>query len=279
MSHKSRRHLGLLLGVLLVPVTMASVLISADAAAASTLQWSVPPTLMAGQLWMIKSNDLASLGGVGSYEWIGCGLTTAPLTPDNYTPCQPGQVPIFTDYSKFQKAVLSHQLTEGDTVIFDNEVWKYTPAWEQAQQILYEQLAAQLAAENGITFINAPYGKSTKTIIAEDVGAAKYASVVEIQAQTLDRNPKEYGAFVRKAVAAIRAANPDVPILAGLATDAGGIPTSTNDMYREYESVKNDVQGFWLNADTWGSPHSHGCASQGCPVTARSFLKMIGVSG
>jgi hypothetical protein len=262
-----------------VLVTMTMVLISAGPATASTLQWSVPPTLMAGQLWMIKSNDLASIGGVGSYEWIGCGLTTAPLTPNNYTPCQPGQVPIYTDYSKFQKDVSSGLLSQGTTVIFDNEVWKYTPAWEQAHQIHYEQLAAQLAAENGITFINAPYGESTKTTIAEDVGAAKYASVVEIQAQTLDRNPKNYAAFVKKDVAAIRAATPDVTILAGLATDAGGIPTSANAMYQEYKSVKNIVQGFWLNADTWGPPHARGCASQGCPATARSFLKMIGVSG
>jgi len=279
MSHGSTRHLSLHTVVLLVLVAMAPLLISADPAAASELQWSVPPTLMAGQLWMIKSNDLASIGGVGSYEWIGCGLTTAPLTPNNYSPCQPGQVPIYTDFSKFEDAVSSHELTQGDTVIFDNEVWKYTPTWEQQQQIRYEQMAAQLALENGITVINTPYGKSTKTIIAEDVGAAKYASVVEIQAQTLDRSPKDYGAFVRKDVAAIRAENPDVTILAGLATDAGGIPTSTNDMYQEYKSVKNEVQGFWLNADTWGPPHSHGCASQGCPVIARNFLKMIGVSG
>jgi hypothetical protein len=279
MRYKLGRHLGVVMGLLLVLVTIAPVLVSADPAAASTLQWSVPPTLMAGQLWMIKSNDLAAISGVGSYEWIGCGLTTAPLSPDNYTPCQSGQVPIYTDYSTFQKDVSSHQLTQGDTVIFDNEVWKYTPAWEQAKQILYEQLAAELAAENGITFINAPYGKNAKTIIADDVGAAKYASVVEIQAQTLDRNPNEYGAFVRKDVSAIRAENPDITILAGLATDAGGIPTSTNDMYKEYESVKSVVQGFWLNADSWGPPHSHGCASQGCPDTALNFLKMIGVSG
>jgi hypothetical protein len=233
---------------------------------------------MAGQLWMIKSNDLAVLGGVGSYEWIGCGLTTAPLTASNYVPCKPGQVPIFTDYSEFQSAVSSGQLTKGDTVIFDNETWVYTPSREQRQQILYEQLAAQLAVKNGITFINTPYGASLETIIADDVGAAKYASVVEIQAQILDRNPRKYAAFVRKAVRAIRATNPSVPILAGLATDAGGRPISTKDMYNEYEKVKSYVQGFWLNANTWGI-HSRGCAPQGCPDTALSFLKMIGVSG
>jgi hypothetical protein len=258
---------------------MASMLSISDQASASTLQWSLPPTLMAGQLWMIKSNDFATVGGIGSYAWVGCGLTTAPLTPDDFAACQPGQVPIYTNYSTFKDDVASHHVTQGDTVIFDNEVWKYTPAWEQEHQILYEQLAAQLAVANGITFINAPFGKSAAITIADDVGAAKFASVVEIQAQTLDRDPKEYRAFVRKDVAAIRAANPNVTILAGLATDAGGKPTSTSDMYQEYKSVTNYVQGFWLNANTWSPSHAQGCASQGCPAIARAFLQMIGVSG
>ena len=279
MRHGRSRRLGLLAGVSLAFLIAAPMLTSSDQAAASTLQWSVPPTLMAGQLWMIKSNDLSAIGGVGSYAWVGCGLTTAPLTPSNDAACQPGQVPIYTNYSTFKNDVSSHLLTQGDTVIFDNEVWKYTPAWEQAHQVLYEQLAAQLAIANGITFINAPYGKSAKITIADDVGAAKYASVVEIQSQTLDRDPKEFQAFVKKDVTAIRAVSPTVTILAGLATDAGGIPTSTSDMYQEYKSVKGEVQGFWLNANTWGPPHAQGCAAQGCPAIARGFLQLIGVSG
>jgi len=93
-----------------------------------------------------------------------------PSYPDDFAACQPGQVPIYTNYSTFKDDVASHHVTQGDTVIFDNEVWKYTPAWEQEHQILYEQLAAQLAVANGITFINAPFGKSAAITIADDVG-------------------------------------------------------------------------------------------------------------
>jgi hypothetical protein len=252
---------------------------SATAPRATTSAPLLPPgaSVMAGKEWLIKSNDLAVLGGMGSYEWVGCGLTTAPLTPGNYSPCQPGQVPIYTSYSTFKADVLSHKLVSGDTVIFDNEVWKYTPTWEQRDQALYEQLAAQLAASNGITFINTPYAKTSAGMFADDVAAAKYASVVEIQAQTRDRNPAQYLSFVEEAVTSIRLVNPSIPILAGLATDAGGIPTTTANMLKEYNEVKNFVQGFWLNVNTWAPPHAKGCALKGCPQVARQFLEDIGV--
>ncbi len=122
-------------------------------------------------------------------------------------PLPSAQIPGPARLFEIAEDVSSGQISRGATVIFDNEVWKYTPAWEQAHQIHYEQLAAQLAAENGITFINAPYGESTKNDNCGRRGAAKYASVVQVQAQTLDRNPKNYAAFVKKDVAAIRRRN------------------------------------------------------------------------
>jgi hypothetical protein len=238
---------------------------------------AVPPgaTLMAGQEWMIKSNDLAVVGGTGAYEWVGCGLTTAPQTASNYTACTPGQVPIYTNYNTFVADVNSGALAPGSTVIFDNEAWKWTPTFEKKHQVFYEQAAAQLAAAHNIFFINTPYEKSLSGIIAADLGAAKYADAVEIQAQPLDRSPAAYKGFVLRAVAAIRKVNPDIPILAGLATDASGHPTGVRDMWAEYESVKSVVQGFWLNADTWPSPKGAGCAPQGCPLTAMAFLNRV----
>jgi hypothetical protein len=239
---------------------------------------SSPPTLMAGQEWMIKANDLAVIGGLGSYEWIGCGATTAPLTSSGYAPCQPGEDPIYTAYDTFRAAVEGGQVTSGETVIFDNEDWQYTPQWERRNQEKYEVLAALLAHQHGITFINSPSAKTYAQILQEDVAAARYASVVEIQAQANDKNPSSFEAHVLKTVAAIRKVNPTVPILAGLATDALGRPTTVRDMIAEYTGVKSYVQGFWLNANTWASPRGRGCAPEGCPQIARQFLHDIGVS-
>jgi hypothetical protein len=233
---------------------------------------------MAGQEWMIKDNDLTVLGGLGSYAWVGCGATTSPLTSSGYAPCQPGEDPIFTDYDTFQQAVEGGQVTSGETVIFDNEDWSYTPLWERKNQERYESLAAVLAMRHGITFIDTPSAKTYAQIVEEDAAAAKYSSVVVIQSQALDSNPLTFQASVVRAVAAIRKVNPTIPILAGLATDALGKPTTVQDMIDDYTDVKSDVQGFWLNANTWPPPKGRGCAAEGCPQIGRQFLNDIGVS-
>lgn len=239
---------------------------------------SSPPTLMAGQEWMIKGNDLTVLGGLGSYQWIGCGATTAPLTSSGYAPCQPGEDPIYTNYDTFQQAVEDGQVTSGETVIFDNEDWQYTPKWERQNQAKYEILAALLARQHAITLIDTPGAKTPFQILKEDVAAARYASVVEIQSQARDRDPSSFIAMVLKIVAAIRKVNPTIPILAGLATDALGKPTTVQKMIDEYTGVKAYVQGFWLNANTWASPRGRGCAPNGCPQIGRQFLHAIGIS-
>lgn len=77
-----------------------------------------PPIRMAGRLWLIKDNDLTVLGGIGQYQWIGCGLTTAPLAKINYSPCHPGQDPIYASYWKFAYAIRSGKLPAGSTAIF-----------------------------------------------------------------------------------------------------------------------------------------------------------------
>jgi hypothetical protein len=261
--------------VLLVMGTSGGVVLLGVVPAQAT---SAPPTLMAGQEWMIKDNDLAVLGGLGNYEWIGCGSTTAPLTSSGYAPCQPGDDPIYTDYDTFRDAVEDGQVISGETVIFDNEDWSYTPLWEKQNQEKYEVLAALLARQHDITLIDTPSAKTYAQIVEEDVAAARYASVVVIQSQALDSEPLTFQASVVRAVAAIRRVNPTVPILAGLATDALGKPTTAQDLMDDYADVKADVQGFWLNADTWLPPKGRGCAPAGCPQIGRQFLSDIGVS-
>ncbi len=249
--------------------------------------WASGPVLMAGQQWLIKDNDLAVIGGIGSYQWIGCGLTTAPLTPRNYTPCHPGQDRIYASWWRFRDAVRDGRQPAGSTAIFDNETWAYTPKIEQADQRKYERLAGRLARARGITLVMTPYAPTQAAMIADDVTAGRYASVVEIQSQSLigararpllDDVPA-FAAFVAADVAAIRKASPTVPILAGLATDAGGIPVTAAQMFDAYQAIRASVAGFWLNADTWARPRGRGCAPAGCPLVAAAFLADLGVTG
>lgn len=121
-----------------------------------------------------------------------------------------------------------------------------------------------------------PYAKSGTQLISEDVTAARYAPVVDIQGQCYTRSPKEYAAFVARDVRAIRKVSKKVIILAGIATDAGGIPVTVPEMLRSYRSVYAIVQGYWLNANTWAPPRGRGCAPKGCPAIGDGFLAKIG---
>jgi hypothetical protein len=94
------------------------------------------------------------------------------------------------------------------------------------------------------------------------VGAiAKVAGVVEIQAQSLERAPQTYRAFVRAAAAQARAANPHVTVLAGLSTNPPGPVVS---------SQQRGVAGFWLNVPGQG-PRCPACNAPR-PDLARQLL-------
>lgn len=233
---------------------------------------------MDGQVWLIKSNDLAVLNNMGTYKWVACGLGTGPPYASTTGPCKPGQDPTYADYWTFKDKVLNGTQAKGSTVIFDDEIWTWTPKLEQEHQLYYEKLAGQLAAKYDISMVMTPFAKSEAGKISDDVTAAQYAPVVDIQSQEYDNHPSEYKAFVLKDVAAMHKVNKNVTILAGLATDEGGTPSTANNILQSYDSVKSYVQGFWLNANQWAPPTGTGCAPVGCPAVGIQFLEDIGIS-
>jgi hypothetical protein len=121
------------------------------------------------------------------------------------------------------------------TILFDQEIWKWTPAREQAHPEYYIRAAAQLAHANGVFIIESVYEPTTAGEIAVEVAAAPYADVISIQSQKADQHPGRFTSYVSQSVAAIRAVSPTVPIMAGLATDAGGQPVTAAEMAREYD--------------------------------------------
>jgi len=163
-------------------------------------------------------------------------------------------------------------------ILFDQETWHSTPLREQQHPVRYLKLAGKLAEANGIEIIETPYARNWATSMAEDVAAARYSTVVGIQSQRFDRKPLSFREHANRAIAAVRAANPAVAIMVGLASDAGGKPVSARAMLREYIAVYPQVAGFWLNAPDWPSPRGRGCATRGCPQVVRAFLNQIGVT-
>jgi hypothetical protein len=243
------------------------------------------------KLWLIKVNDLAAIGDRYGHDfrWQACGLGTGGPFASTSGPCSPGQVPIYANFRTFRKAVRAGILKRGMTVLFDQETWPWTPAWEQADPARYLIEAGQIAQAHGITLIESVYATKASTEINLAVASARYASVVSIQSQRFDLDPPippaqgkagalgKFLRFVQDAVGAIRAHNKRVPILAGLATDGGGFPVTAADMTAEYNAAYPLVQGFWLNADQWPTGPAGGCETTGCGATGRAFLSRIGV--
>ncbi len=230
------------------------------------------------KLWLVKDNDLAAIGSRYGHDfrWIACGIGTAPPFASKNGPCEPGQARIYGDYWKFRKAVLDGKQANGTTVVFDQEHWRWTPLLEQQHPWLYEKLAGQLAREHHIFIIMTTSESTEAAEIADAAAAAPYASAVVVQSQYLDGRPRLFRDYVITAVGKIRRASKKVPILAGLASDAGGVPITAFDMTTEYRAVYGMVSGFWVNADQW--QRGVGCATTGCGQIVDQFLANIGVT-
>ena len=168
---------------------------------------------------------------------------------------------------------------KGATILFDQEPWDghMDPVYEQNDPDRYLKLAGQLCAEHGITIIEAPVGTKAHPQLQEQLTAAQYAPVVDLQNQGYSVNLPErqraadYEANTISAAKAIRKADPDVIILAGIAPSSGNqVPLTAPQMFAEWQAVAPYVDGAWVNANKWaGAP---GCAPEGCPAVVDAFL-------
>ena len=206
----------------------------------------------------------------------------------------PGQPPLaaagaepvvtFSAVSALRQAVDGGQLPAGTrTVLYDPEVWPYTPVAEQRQPVQAARQAAAVARAHHLALIVAPAldlataqprsgGPLWRQYLRLDlVGAiAKVASVVEVQAQSLEREPQTYRAFVRAAAAQARAADPHVSVLAGLSTNPPGPVVSSGQLAAAIRGSSAAVSGYWLNVPGQG-PRCPACHAPR-PGLARQML-------
>jgi hypothetical protein len=70
--------------------------------------------------------------------------------------------------------------------------------------------------------------------------------VIETQAQTLQREPDRYRAFVAETVRLARAVEPDVQVLSGLSTHPG-YPATVAMLQEAWASVRDLVDGHYLS--------------------------------
>lgn len=150
-------------------------------------------------------------------------------------------------------------------VLFDPEHWRFTPVAEQHDLVGETEAAEKAAHAHHLLFIVAP-GTDLASVLAPGrrqsswqtllhlgtLGAlAAHADVLNVQAQSLERDPSHFAAFVRQAVNQAKASNPSVVVLAGVSTARAG-SGGAGSIEAAMRAARSLVSGWWMNIPTSG---------------------------
>jgi hypothetical protein len=172
----------------------------------------------------------------------------------------------FTSFRAIKNALEGGRLDSNvKGVMYDNEHWKFTPEDEQEDPARFGKLAADLVHAHGLLFLAAPAVNLVAVLAPESASpgahqrydaylrlkisadAARYADLVDIQAQGSERNTEVYANFVSQAAAQAREANPKVLVFAGVSTNPSGQQVNADDILRAIAATRGSVDGYWLN--------------------------------
>ena len=212
-----------------------------------------------------------------------------------YEILQPGQRPvaqvpaepvvIFESATALEGAVNRHDIparTYG--VLYDPEAWRLTPLAEQQDPVRAAAGAAAAAHAHGLRFIVAPALNLTKVLESSSRGPrwrqflslnlvgtlARIADIVELQAQSLERDTAAYTAFVHAATSQALAANPRIRVLAGLSTNPPGPPVDSQHLAAAIGATRFIVDGYWLNIPGHG-PRCLTCNAPAPEIAVRAL--------
>jgi hypothetical protein len=153
-----------------------------------------------------------------------------------------------------------------NVVHYDNEAWGETPLGEQRHPGYYEMRFCDLAHRHGWSCYTGP-AQDLCGVLAHPAGeryaqcyirlnlagkAARYADIVDIQAQALEvKGAKAYSNFLRRAADQARTANPKVIVLGNITPSPRGIAVSARSMLACARRSLPYVSGFYttVNAD------------------------------
>lgn len=190
----------------------------------------------------------------------------------------------FASAALLQSALSSGSLPAGTgAIMLDLEAWSATPLSEQQHAAATYLAAETLVHAHGLAFIAAPGADLVKVLDPSGTGPlaprmlqlgligqiSAHADVVDIQAQSAERQGATYAAFVKAAAAQARAANPAVTVLAGVSANPSGAPVSASQLAAAMQSVRGVVGGFWMNIPGRG-PKCPSCnaANPGVAISA-----------
>jgi hypothetical protein len=171
-------------------------------------------------------------------------------------------VMVFPSYSSIKRAFDTGSVgSDVRAILYDNEAWQFTPDEEQRDFATYNEQAAALVHRHGLIFISTPAIDLVRVLAPNSSGrrydtflqlgvigaAARYADVVDIQAQGSEMGVNRYASFVREASAQARAANPNVEVLAGISTNPSGQRVNADVILRAIDATRDVVDGYWFN--------------------------------
>jgi hypothetical protein len=189
-----------------------------------------------------------------------------------YEILQPGQQPLagitakpvmtFASATALEDAVTGGRLPAGTYgVLYDPEVWSFTPVAEQRDPVQAATRAAAVAHAHGLRLIVTPALNLT-TVLAPGTQQPRWrafldlnliarlagvADIIELQAQSLERDTVAYTAFIRAATSQASTANPRIIVLAGLSTNPPGAPVDSQQLTAAVQATQSMVDGYWLN--------------------------------
>jgi hypothetical protein len=208
-----------------------------------------------------------ALGALVADPAVRAGLAGSRI----YEILQPGQQPLpgvaatpvvtFPAVAPLRETLATGRLPAGTgAVLYDPEAWSFTPADEQRDPARAAATAAGLARAHGLQIIVAP-ALNLAAVLAPGSAPrwrrfldlrlaaelARVADVIDLQAQSLERSPGTYGAFVREAAGQARAAKPGVTVVAGLSTNPPGAVVGSQQILAAIRATWPAVDGYWLN--------------------------------
>lgn len=171
-------------------------------------------------------------------------------------------------------------------VLYDPESWGMTPQNEQTDPVSAACQAAQIAHAHGKFLIAAPatdliniispgsksrYTAFENTRIAEGMG--KCVDAYEIQAQGSEADMEKFREYVHTEAQQARSSNPHILVLAGISTNPSGKQVTAQQLYNAVQSVRTEVNGFWLNIPS-GGKYCPKCG-EAQPQLAAQLMPMI----
>jgi hypothetical protein len=223
--------------------------------------------------WAMASSSLHNISSADAGQ-AARSLDSPNTIVQNLSPLSAAPVPsgwagtdtaLWRSYAQFAADVSAGAVPSYVKVAhYDNEAWPQTPEAEQRRPTFYERRFCALAHNEGLLCYLGP-AKDLCNVLPQPQGdnnaqcyidlnlagkAARYADIIDIQAQTIEpAGARAYASFLRKTAAQARAANPDVLVLGNLSPSPGDTKLSPRRLYACAHAALPYVSGFYATVN------------------------------